>query len=77
MTVIPIPKPSYLTDCEYLGAFNGERRWRSRDGKRLFTWDAFHGEIEVFNGRGRHLGVIDPIHGNLIKEPVAGRKIDV
>jgi hypothetical protein len=72
-----IPKPSVLDDCTYLGAFNGERRWRSRDGKRIFTWDSLHGEIEVFNKRGRHLGAIDPINGNLLKEPVAGRCIDV
>lgn len=77
MTAKPIPKPSYLEDCEYLGAFSGERRWRSSDGKRIFTWDSLHGEIEVFNRRGRHLGAIDPIHGNLIKDPVPGRTIDV
>lgn len=73
----PIPNPSFLDDCECLGAFSGERRWRSSDGKRLYTWDSLHGEIEVFNKRGRHLGVIDPIHGNLIKDAVKGRRIDV
>ncbi len=74
---IPIPRPSFLDSCELLGAFNGERRWRSKDGNRLYTWDSLHGEIEVFNKRGKHLGVIDAVHGNLIKEPVRGRKIDV
>lgn len=77
MTVKPIPKPSFLDGCDYLGAFSGERRWRSSDGKRIFTWDGLHGEIEVFNKRGRHLGAIHPIHGNLLKDAVPGRTIDV
>jgi hypothetical protein len=74
---IPIPVPSILDDCEYLGAYNGQRRWRSDGGKRLYTWDALHGEIEVFNARGRHLGAIDPVTGAWIKEAVRGRRIDV
>jgi hypothetical protein len=28
----PIPKPSFLDDCEYLGFVHGERRWRGRMG---------------------------------------------
>jgi Cytotoxic len=74
---IPVPKPSLLDNCDFLGAFNGKRRWRSSDGQRLYTWDALHGEIEVFNRRGRHLGAIEPRHGRLVKDPVKGRKIDV
>lgn len=62
---------------EPLGAIGGERRWRSPDGKRLYTWDALHGEIEVFNTRGRHLGVLHALTGELIKEAVRGRTIDV
>jgi len=72
----PIPKPCFLDDCIPIGAFNGVKRWRSTDGKRLYTWDALHGEIEVFNDRGKHLGVFDP-KGNLIKGAVKGRTINV
>jgi hypothetical protein len=72
-----IPKPSFFDGCEYLGVYSGERRWRSVDRKRIYTWDSLHGEVEVFNNRGRHLGAIDAINGNLIKDPVPGRKIDV
>jgi len=72
----PIPKPSYLDECESLGAINGEKRWRSKDGTRLYTWDGFHGEIEVFNNRGRHLGVKNA-QGDYIKGAIKGRKIDV
>ena len=74
---LPIPKPSILDGCTRLGAFGGERRWRSPKGDRLYTWDSLHGEIEVFNARGRHLGVIEPVTGQLVKDAVRGRKIDV
>ncbi|WP_088968368.1 colicin E3/pyocin S6 family cytotoxin [Vogesella sp. LIG4] len=77
MPPIPIPHPSILDGCTHLGAFNGERRWRSTDGDRLYTWDSLHGEVEVYNKRGRHLGAADPVTGELIKEAVRGRKIDV
>jgi hypothetical protein len=66
-----------LDDFKYLGAFSGEKRWASQDGSRFYTWDKLHGEIEVFNKRGHHLGAIDPIHGGLIKAAVKGRRIDV
>jgi hypothetical protein len=36
-----------------------------------------HGELEVFNRRGRHLGALDAIIVKLIKDAVAGRRIDV
>lgn len=78
MTYRPIPKHSFLKDeCEYIGVFNGEKRWRSIEKKRLYTWDSLHGEIEVFNIRGMHLGVLEPQNGMLIKPAKKGRKIDV
>jgi hypothetical protein len=74
----PIPRPSILERFESLGAPYGERRWRSHGGKRLYTWDGRHGEVEVFNSRGKHLGgSMDPITGEMIKPAVPGRTIDV
>ena len=55
----------------------GRKRWRSTDGSRLFEWDALHGEVEVYNARGWHLGVIHPVTGDWIKSAVKGRRIDV
>jgi Cytotoxic len=60
-----------------LGFVCGNKLWRSKCGKRYFTWDSLHGEIEVFNKRGKHLGVLDAVSGNLIKNAVEGRSIDV
>jgi hypothetical protein len=72
----PIPRPSYLDDCEYLGFVDGNRTWRSKSGKRLFTWDSFHGQIEVFDMRGRHIAVLS-VNGDWREVPVNGRRIDV
>lgn len=72
---VPIPTPSYLDTCEPLGFIYGERRWRDRFG-RLLTWDSLHGEIEVFNARGAHLGVLDYL-GRPIKPAKKGRRIHV
>ena len=38
---------------------------------------AAYGEVEVFNRRGRHLGVVHAINGIFIKDPVKGRRISV
>ena len=73
----PIPKPSFLDDCEYLGFRSRREAMARKDRKRLYTWDALHGEVEAFNARGRHLGSFDPVTEELIKEPVQGRTIDV
>ncbi len=72
-----IPSPGFLDSCEYLGYLYGERRWRSEDRQRLFTWDALHGELEGFNNRGTHVGVFDAVTGILIKPKRNGRSIRV
>ncbi|MCC6901250.1 MAG: hypothetical protein IT377_19915 [Polyangiaceae bacterium] len=55
----------------------GETRWMDANGKRLYTWDGVHGELEVFTSRGHHLGSVDPVTGKMLKDAVKGRKIDV
>ena len=54
-------------------------RWpeggRSPDYQRYYTWDALHGEIEVFTKRGKHLGALHAVTGALIKPAVKGRSI--
>jgi hypothetical protein len=74
----PIPAPEdspFLKELENLGHPHGRRRWRK--GKRLYEWDSQHGEIEVYDLRGNHLGVADVMTGELVKDPVRGRRIDV
>jgi len=69
----PIPKPNFLDECIPV---KGKRRWKSKDGKRYYEWDSFHGEIEVYNSRGEHLSVTDAL-GNYLKPAKKGRTIDV
>jgi hypothetical protein len=66
-----------LNQCTPTGAVHGKKRWLDPSGTRILTWDSFHGEIEVFNLRGKHVGVMDAVSGMIIKDAVEGRKIDV
>jgi putative cytotoxic protein len=45
---------------------------------RIYEYDGEHGgELEVYNKRGRHIGVADVYTGDFIKAAVRGRSIDV
>jgi Cytotoxic len=54
---------------------------KSNGGKgsnaRYYTWNHTHGDIEVYDGRGRHLGSMDPASGQMIKPAVPDRSIDL
>jgi Cytotoxic len=77
MPPVPRPRPCYLDEMERLGAYGGEQRWRRPDGERLYTWDSMHGEIEVYDRRGYHLGAADAVTGEMIKPARKGQRIDV
>lgn len=55
----------------------GEQRWRDPDTGLLYEWDPLHREVEVYNKRGHHLGAVDAVTGEFIKDAEAGRTIDV
>ena len=71
----PIPKPSILDSCKVVGIEGGSKVFKDPNEERYYTWDSLHGEVEVFNKRGKHLGVVDPITGEFLKPAVKGRKI--
>ncbi len=71
----PIPKPSILDGCEVVGIEGGRKVFKDPQTERYYTWDSLHGEVEIFSKKGKHLGVISPITGELIKPAVKGRKI--
>jgi Cytotoxic len=77
LSYIPIPKPSILDDCIKHRVKNRKQIWKSIDGKRFYTWDGRHGELEVFNKKGFHIGSFDPVNGEMLKSAVQGRKLDV
>lgn len=72
---LPIPKPSILDDFNVSGIEAGRKVYKDEKEKRYYTWDSLHGELEVFNKNGRHLGAACPQTGVMIKPPVKGRKI--
>ncbi len=53
----------------------GRARWKNPDGK-ILEWDKQHGDVEVYNKNGKHLGSAKPDTGEIYKSPVPGRKID-
>ena len=60
---------------EYFGVRGGQKVWRSPDYQCYYTWDALHGEIEVFTKRGKHLVALHAVTGALIKPAAKGRSI--
>jgi len=72
---VSVPDTRFLDGLERV-RHDGNARWRDNDGTRLYEWDFVHGHFEVYNKRGRHLGVVDT-HGRRIGDAIAGRTIDV
>ena len=49
-------------------------RWKNNDGK-ILEWDGQHGEVEMYDKTGKHLGAYDPNTGEQIKGPKRNRNI--
>lgn len=62
-----------LDRCRGSGTRTNGEKGRKR---RYYEWDHTHGDVEVYNDRGEHLGSADPQTGEMTKPPVPGRKID-
>lgn len=73
----PVPRDGFLSRQERVGLRGGRMVWRSRSEDRYYTWDPLHGEVEAFNRRGRHVGVLHAYTGVMIGDAVPGRRIDV
>nr|WP_314877466.1 colicin E3/pyocin S6 family cytotoxin [uncultured Pseudomonas sp.] len=74
---VPKPRPCFL-DRFAKSHVDGDRQVYVDTLERVYyTWDSLHGEIEVFNCRGRHLGAIHAVSGELIKDAKQGRKIKI
>ena len=67
------PKPCYIDRYEFYKVIAGRKVYRGSD--KYYSWDEFHGEIEVFDKRGYHLGALDAITGDKIKEAIKGRRL--
>ncbi len=51
------------------------KRWKTRDG-RILEWDYRHGEIELYDKWGKHLGAYNPNTGVQTKPPKKNRRIE-
>lgn len=54
---------------------NGLRRSGKGKNLRYYEWDHTHGDIELYDAAGKHLGTVDPVTGQLTKPAVPGRNI--
>jgi len=72
----PIPRPSILDVFTVVGIDGGRKVYKDSDEDRFYTWDSMHGELEVFNKRGIHIGVACPKTGIILKPAVRGRRIN-
>lgn len=77
MSHVVLKSPNFLDQCEYWKLIDDKKTWRSVDRARLYQWDSMHGEIEVYDKRGYHLGAADMHTGVLVKSAKRGRKISV
>jgi Cytotoxic len=60
-----------------LKRFRGNIKTNGESGtaKRFYQWDYTHGDVEVYNSRGLHLGTADPETGDLTKPAVPVRRL--
>jgi hypothetical protein len=72
---IPIPKPSILDKFKVSAIEGGRKVYKDESESVYYTWDSLHGELEVFNKNGHHLGAACPYSGVILKPAVKGRKI--
>lgn len=52
-----------------------EKTSGSGNSRRYYERDNTHKEIEVYNSKGKHIGVMDPLTGKTIKPAIKERKI--
>lgn len=72
----PRPKPSIVDKFEVAFVEGNRKYYFDPAEKRYYSWDSLHGEFEVFDRRGYHLGSACPATGFLLKPPVRGRRIN-
>lgn len=73
MAYQPKPQGGFLDQFEFYKVIDGRKVYRGED--RYYSWDELHGEVEVFNRTGYHLGSVDAVSGERKKPAVRGRRI--
>jgi len=67
-------------DSPIWNGFNNSRNGRKESGqgskKKYYEWDNTHNDIEVYDSKGNHKGLMDPVTGDMYKPPVPGRMME-
>lgn len=58
------------------GSRNGKALYKDDNGY-FYLWDSLHGQWQMFNDRGFHIGVLDKYGKKRIKNAVKGRTINI
>ncbi|MNE66487.1 Cytotoxic [compost metagenome] len=72
---IPRPRPSIIDRLTVAFIEGGRKYYFDPAERRYYSWDSLHGEFEVFNSQGFHLGAACPKTGAMLKPAVRGRRI--
>ena len=70
------PRPSIVDSFKKHKVEGGRQYYFDPNEQRYYSWDSLHGEFEVFDKRGYHLGSVCPITGITLKPPVRGRRFN-
>ncbi len=64
--------------CKELKPYRKDIKTNGLSGnkERYYQWDYTHNDIEVYNGKGVHLGSMDPVSGEIYKDKVEDRDIE-
>jgi hypothetical protein len=83
----PRPGPRQKPKCtkatspvwQDLKPYRGSIKTNGETGRRAryYQWDHTHGDIEMYDHRGRHMGSVSPDTGRIIKGAVKGRTIEL
>lgn len=81
MTYIPMPENCFLLlgeNYDFFRVISKKKTWTNKKRSRYYQWDELHGEVEVYNKRGKHLGAMEDPSVNVITKPRdKSRTIDV
>lgn len=69
------PNPCILDNFEFFRVIEGRKVYRHNNF--FYSWDELHGEVEVFNRQGWHLGALDAVTGEKTKKGRKERRLHV
>ena len=59
-----------------VGVRNGKATYKDNNDY-YYQWDSLHGEWQMYNKRGRHIGVLNETGTRKIKDAIKSRKIQL